>query len=391
MKLMAGAGAGAVLGLGPGARPAVAAATAADGLLKEHVKGRTFNVHAHLYAAEWWTLPPAEGRDPSSLLAAIPYFRDSRDAEARAVAAFDEETRARYEDYQRKRLSGTTLEDEARLFLSQCDEAGIDTVVNLTTDNVPIPAADGKRYGAAFETVLEENMKVREALPGRIITFAGIDPRKGAEAVRMLEVAVEDYGCAGYGEMISTLWRTKPTDKDVVYPLLEKAADLEIPWMNDATMPFGYCDPPIYEQLAKDFPTLQIALGGAGSGVKPVVAADGTEKPAWDAMLEIAERYDNIWLDLDDWQGMGFHTGHPMRSDEGVKVVLEYLRRALDGPAGDRIMYGSDYPIFVEMYTEKDWIEHLFSVADSCEIEFSAAEWERFFSTNAKRFLGLES
>jgi predicted TIM-barrel fold metal-dependent hydrolase len=386
VKLMAGAG--AALGL---RTPLCFADAPQSGFLKSYVSGRTINVHAHLYAAEWWSLPPAEGPDPGSMLAAVPYFRDSRAAEAKAIAAMDEATRERYEEYSRRRLAGTTLEDDARLFLGQCDEAGIDTVVNLTTDNVPIPAADGKRYGASFETVLEANATLREAFPGRIITFAGIDPRHGAEAVRMLELAVKDYGCVGYGEMISTLWRTKPTDKELVYPLLEKAAELDIPWMNDATMPFGYTDPPIYEQLAEDFPSLQIALGGAGTGVKPVVAADGSEQPAWEAMLDIAERYDNVWLDLDDWQGMGFHTGHPMRSDAAVQVVLEFLRRALDGPAGDRIMYGSDYPVFIDLYTEKDWIEHLITVAEKGDVEFTPADWERFFSRNAMKYLKLEA
>jgi hypothetical protein len=58
------------------------------GFLKKYVSGRTINVHAHLYAAEWWSLPPAE-RDPGAMLGSVPYFRDSRAAEAKAVAALD--------------------------------------------------------------------------------------------------------------------------------------------------------------------------------------------------------------------------------------------------------------------------------------------------------------
>jgi predicted TIM-barrel fold metal-dependent hydrolase len=382
---MAGAGAGVALGCG---RPTPSVEGIPRGFLKRFIQGPTINVHAHLYSAEWWSLPPLEGGQRSPV-SRSEHFERAAIAREEAISRMDEATRARYADYESRREAGTTLEDDARLFLGQCDEAGIDTIVNLTTDNLPVAAPDGRRYGAAFETVLEANARLRETFPGRVITFAGVDPRRGAEAVRLLEVAVKDYGCAGYGEMIGTLWQTMPNDRDLVYPLLEKAAEFDIPWINDATMPFGFSDPEIFEDIAGDFPTLRLGLGGTGAGVRPVVGADGQEKTAAEAMLELAESCDNVWLDLDDWQGIGFTRGIGVRTDDCVRIFLRFLRRALDGPARERVMYGSDYPVYIDLYTEKDWIEHFTTVAEADGMAFTPEDWELFFSRNAQRFLGL--
>jgi len=214
------------------------------------------------------------------------------------------------------------------------------------------------------------------------VTFAGVDPRRGKEGVALLEKAVREYGCIGVGEMICTLWRTYPTDKKLMYPLLEKAAELGVPWMNDATMNYGFSQPELFEQMAGDFPDLKICLGGTGAGVDPVSNPDGKSMPAHDRMLELAEEYENIWLDLDDWQS---------RDEAGIRTYLSFLNRALNGPAREKVMYGSDYPINAWMYSEKDWIETFFQWAEREEITFSKEQLENFFSKNALHFLNLEN
>jgi predicted TIM-barrel fold metal-dependent hydrolase len=103
--------------------------------------------------------------------------------------------------------------------------------------------------------------------------------------------------------------------------------------------------------------------------------------PAWQRMLELAEQYPNLYLDLDDWQVV---------DKKGIERYLRHLRHALDGPARERIMFGSDFPIFSWLYTEAGWIEFIFDHMASGDVKFTDEELELFFSRNALGYLGLE-
>lgn len=121
-------------------------------------------------------------------------------------------------------------------------------------------------------------------------------------------------------------------------------------------------------------------MGEVGQALFGVVEEHGM--PAHERMLQLAEQHPNLWLDLDDWQ----------RDDHlGPDVFVEFLRRALRGPVGDRVMFGSDYPIFGASYSESDWIGQLLEAGARIEgTPLAAEELERFFSTNALRFCGLD-
>jgi predicted TIM-barrel fold metal-dependent hydrolase len=359
--------------------------------LKQIVSGRTIDLHVHINAGEWWSLPPSPqpAAGSASALGSTPYFRRVAEARASFRKRMAPEFRDLVDSRAARREARVKLEDDAALVIEECDEAGIDTFVNLTIDNLPTVAPDGRRFGAPFETVLEDNRRVRDAYPGRIITFAGVDPRRGPEAVRLFEKAVREFGCAGYGEHVSTLWRTRPDDRNLVYPLMEKAVELDVPFLVDATMPFGFSDPAVFRRILTDFPELRLAAGGTGSGVAPVKLADGSERPAYEVMLDLAEEFPNFWLDLDDWQSKGFDKGLEFGSPESLSITLNFIKRAMKGPARGRIMYGSDYPIMAGEFTFASWIELLLSENERQSIGITPDEWTLFFSANARDFLRL--
>ena len=168
--------------------------------------------------------------------------------------------------------------------------------------------------------------------PGAIHTFIGIDVRRGKQGVGLFEKAVKKYGFRGAGEIVGTLWNTKPNDREKVYPYYEICADQKIPVMIDNTQARGFSDPPIYEDIVRDFPELTIGAGGAGIQVGPT-EVDNVRLAAYDRMLQLANKHENLWLDLDDWQVV---------DQAGIRRYLQYLRRALDGPARNRTMFGSD-------------------------------------------------
>jgi hypothetical protein len=59
--------------------------------------------------------------------------------------------------------------------------------------------------------------------------------------------------------------------------------------------------------------------------MNPMEGPDGPV-PVHDRMLELAEKYENIRLDLDDWQ---------RRDTEGMGICTDFMRRASAGPAHD--------------------------------------------------------
>jgi predicted TIM-barrel fold metal-dependent hydrolase len=351
-----------------------------SGVLKKYVPQRTVNVHAHLISPAWYAAaaPTAAWESTDAERAYFTHYVAMRQelTAARHVEMTDEQ-RAEYKEREAARANAQTLAEQATYFLTEMDEAGIDLMVNLTMDHSEFPGFRGRMYSVPFEQILEECAALKELHPGRFEMFCGIDPRRGRAGVPLFERAVKEYGALGLGEMISTQWRTMPTDRELCYPYYEKAVELGVPLMQDATMDLGFSEPSLFEQLAHDFPELQICLGGAGAGVPPVTSPEGSPMAAHDRMLQLAEQFENLWLDLDDWQ---------MRDFGGLDTYADFLQRALAGPARERIMFGSDYPVFNFMYTEEDWVSQ---VLDRLVEVLSTEDLELFFSTNAMRFCGL--
>ena len=75
-----------------------------------------------------------------------------------------------------------------------------------------------------------------------------------------------------------------------------------------------YAMPRHYEAVLANFPRLPVILGHAG-------ARDG------EAMLALAMRYDNTWLDI---------------HGQGVSSLDEIIRRT----GGERLLFGSDWPFY---------------------------------------------
>jgi predicted TIM-barrel fold metal-dependent hydrolase len=362
-----------------------------SGLLKQRgVHGRSIDVHTHLLGM------PSGGEIPAPSVA--PFAPDDEITEAERAKArtfltrfkhdmltFDtpeqeEEVLRRYAHNEARGRAGSFEQNAANL-IGEMDEAGIDTSVVLFMDF----AAPLFRKGPVnpstelAEKAMAAAARVAGQFPGRFVNFAGIDVRRGAAGVPLLEKAVREHGFRGCGENVTTLWQTPPDDREHCYPYYETALALGIPVMIDCTMDLGFTEPHMYETVARDFPKLRIALGGAGIRVAPV-EEEGAVVPAYQAILELAEKYPNLWLDLDDWQVV---------DSKGIDRYLRHLRRALDGPARERIMFGSDYPIFSWLYTEAGWAGFILDHMAVSDMEFADSELDLFFSRNALDYLGL--
>lgn len=384
MRFMA-AGA-ALAACGASARSAETLAPA-GGPLKKRVKGRTIDVHAH-------PSPRGGGTAAEAAQDTAPVTAEERAAAIRRLTLYKPDQLAwdspeqqdhyirKYTLSQRHPRVAANYEENAAIFLAEMDAAGIDTSVILHIDFAAPILTDGPVDPSTERAMagLAACAEVCQNHPGRFIPFAAIDMRRGPSGVALLERAVKEYGFQGCGEIVTTLWQTKPNDRSRAYPYYEACAALDIPVVIDATMDRGFTQPELYEDVVRDFPKLPVCLGGAGLRVNPVKRAGAAPQAAYDRMLELAQEHENIWLDLDDWQ---------VADQAGMRRFLTYLRRALDGDARRKVMFGSDYPVFAWMFTEGEWVDRVLSNMDGGGVRFSDEELELFFSANASDFLRL--
>lgn len=190
----------------------------------------------------------------------------------------------------------------AETILKVMDASGIDqaVVIPALSTGKPLPAA----------IVAEEVSKA----PDRLVGFAVVDPKE-KDARDRLDEAVQKYGLKGL--KIHPTFQALPADDEIwVYPLMEKAQELNIPVMvHSGEAP--YATPWQVGLLAMDFPKVTVIM--AHMGCNSLCYTD----PA----IKMAKRAPNLYLET---------TG--VVYDAPIKAACEAI-------GADRVIYGSDTPI----------------------------------------------
>lgn len=196
------------------------------------------------------------------------------------------------------------------------------------------------------------------------VGFAGIDPWKGALAIRELERCVRDLGLRG-AKFHPGRQEFYPNDPRFA-PLFGKAAELQVPVLfHTGMMAAGAGTPggrgqrldftrPIYlDHLAADFPNLTI------------IAAH----PSWpwaDEGLAVARHKSNVYLDLSGYSPKYI----PPQYVQFANTLLQ-----------DQMLFGSDYPFI----TPERWL------ADFPAAGFRDEIHGKILLDNARRVLQLDS
>ncbi|MEX0941050.1 MAG: amidohydrolase family protein [Pseudomonadales bacterium] len=334
--------------------------------LKDIVKGRTFDFEVHLNDRELYTntdtpdIVPVPAERLDSVLDSWGWRNDEPGYA---------DNRKRLERY----LERSSIELKTEFLLNELTEAGIDTGIHQMVDHSVMPSSIGRHYIAGFDRMMEDAMRIRDQNPGRLITMAGIDPRSGAiDAVRRFEIAINDYGCKGLGEVVLQQFEIYPHDRSL-YPLYEKCIEFNVPFIGNCEGPAPYTMPKEFEQVAKDFPDLKICLAGSGRPRRSSVA----NAPMADA-IRLGNEYENIYLGI---------AASQRRDKAGIEMYLGFLRRCFDSDAKGKVMYGSDFPVAVGAYHARDWVDVVLNRAHEFGFSFSDEEITRFFSQNTLAFL----
>ncbi|MHA2041414.1 MAG: amidohydrolase family protein [Candidatus Thorarchaeota archaeon] len=171
-----------------------------------------------------------------------------------------------------------------------------------------------------------------------LITFVGLDPRRGKEGLDELERAVKEKNCRG--------WKIYPPngfypDNEEFYPYYELCAELDVPVVihQGFTSRFKhikYGQPVNIDSVAVDFPKLKIVLAHVGV-------------PWVEEALTIAAKNPNVSVDVSGWQIFAASSTARIYSMIADAKMLRVFP--------NRMIWGSDFPLFEPVMPLKKWME----------------------------------
>lgn len=208
-----------------------------------------------------------------------------------------------------KMLKGYSLEE----MIEEMDEAGVEKVVLSA-----FVYQDMRVTNEMIATWVEQ-------FPDRFVGSATVDPRNGMDAVRELDMVVNDLGLRAlklepyaYGDGKVGL----PPNHKYYYPIYAKCIELDIP----VTIQVGHTGPllpsecarPIYlDEVALHFPELRIIGGHLG-------------QPWHEEMMILAWKHPNVYIDTS--------ARTPKR---WPRSFVQFVRSW----GQDKVLWGTDYPL----------------------------------------------
>lgn len=171
-----------------------------------------------------------------------------------------------------------------------------------------------------------------------IVTFVGLDPRRGEIGLKELERAVKKKGCRG--------WKMYPPngfypDEKEFDPYYKLCVDLDIPIIiHQGFTPrhkhVKYARPVYVDRVAADFPDLKIVLAHVGY-------------PWQDETLMIASKNPNVSVDVSGWQVFASTVPAKVFQMIGDAKILRVFP--------NRMLFGSDFPLFEYTMKLNKWVE----------------------------------
>jgi predicted TIM-barrel fold metal-dependent hydrolase len=210
--------------------------------------------------------------------------------------------------------AGVTIPD----YLKKMDQAGVERSLLIAVRGGDIRVPEG------FEVPYESVHKVCQEHPNRFSGLAGIDPFRGMEGLKDLEVAVNEYGFVG--AHLYPHWCELPPDHRKYYPYYAKCCELDIPIMMQVGHNLIYSrnrrlpsvGRPLYlDQVAIDFPELKLI--GIHIGI-----------PWTEEMISMCWKHENIFTAGDAY---------------APKYWPESFVHYANSYGKHKVMFGTDWPV----------------------------------------------
>jgi predicted TIM-barrel fold metal-dependent hydrolase len=222
-----------------------------------------------------------------------------------------------------------TSEVRPELLVEYMEKAGVDRSVVLPLDfgTVQEPKVGVEQFN---DWIFESS----EIYPDKLIPFMGIDPSRGEQAIRLMRKyhsrfeprGIKIYppnGFYPYEERLRPFW--------------EEVKDMGLIVVSHAGASWGPLDeeksrPVHFRSVLERYPELKLIIAHLGGKYRA------------DTYL-LAKEFDNLYTDCSALQG--WLPGEP-------GVVMDRLREAFE-VMGDRVIFGTDWPLFDLSYPYENW------------------------------------
>lgn len=256
--------------------------------------------------------------------------------------------------------------------LAQMDEVGIDKAVVFALD---WSLGMGQEAAVPIEQIHADYEDMARASEGRILIFAGVDPRRPG-AAELLAGLIENGVIRGLKLYPPSGFY--PYDDEVACLLdLCQSAGLPVAFHTGGTIGLlrpRFANPLYLQDVQAAFPGLVLWIAHAGS------------QWWWEEALAVAANGVSTYLELSGWQDVALH------HEERFVHMLDDARRKL---GAERILFGSDHFSGTRvrgLSSLKEWYDFFAELPERARnygVSFSSAETEAILGENVRRCLGL--
>jgi predicted TIM-barrel fold metal-dependent hydrolase len=246
------------------------------------------------------------------------------------------------------------------------DDAGIDFTIVCRVDNV-----DNEALTPELNQVMNKRVAdIANDHPHRLMAFAGVDPRR-SEALDMLKQCFEEFNMKGLKYHPDNGFNPVSPESYLLLEYLEKKNGILL----THTGPLKgrrskYTEPSLLSDILADFPKLRIIAAHMG-------------QINWRPWAALASFHPNLYGDLAMWGPYAFGR---------FELFCRELRDIIDYAGYERVLFGSDSPIYDVILPIKDLIEKLKKLPKEAPpgIEFTKEEISAILGGNAAKMLGFE-
>ncbi len=263
--------------------------------------------------------------------------------------------------------------NDATTLIKNMDNTGIDKALTMGVD-----LGFNPDIGEAKMSVEEMNQWVADQVApysDRLYALCAVDPRRGEQAIKLVEKAVDEWGMVGIKFYPPAGFFP---DNPTFYPLYERMVELDIALHSHSSVASftpcaaKYADPIYLDSIASRFPDLKINMihmGGMNNIFKCV---------------ELMYSRPNLYADITGQQQSGY-----FMEERFLRTLGDILNTPSLYTIKDRIMFGTDWPLFADDSSWVDFVTNIPERAKKYGIRIKQRDIKNILGENAKKFLKL--
>jgi len=267
-----------------------------------------------------------------------------------------------------ERAAARYADPTGELLLASMEEAGIDFTCICAVDdagNEVITPELAQTQNQIISGIAQNN-------PDKVMALAGIDPRR-PDAPDMMKQCFEEFGVGGLKYHPDSGFDPAGPESYTLLEIVQENGGILLSHTGPLRPPSRckYVEPGLMADLAVDFPDLKVIAAHMGL-------------INWRPWAALASHQPTLFGDLAMWDVFAF--GH-------YDMFCRQLRDLIDCAGIEKVLFGTDNPIFSIIEPTKNWIQLIKDLPKNAPegITFTQEEADAILGGNAASLLGLEA